>query len=61
MGCSPVCRLLAPLARLGRHACRGLTLPSSGRPPACFACLRSPLMSNVRRHVTERCRSRPHH
>src|SRR5689334_10772948 len=27
---------------------RGLTPPSSGRPPACFACLRSPLMSNVR-------------
>jgi hypothetical protein len=27
---------------------RPLTLPSSGRPPARFACLRPPLMSNVR-------------
>ena len=29
---------------------RRLTPPSSGRPPAGFACLRSPLMSNVRSH-----------
>jgi hypothetical protein len=28
-----------------------LTPPSSGRPTACFACLRSPLMSNVSRHM----------
>ncbi len=27
-----------------------LTPPSSGRPPASFACFRPPLMSNVRRH-----------
>ena len=28
-----------------------LTPPSSGQPPACFAHLRSPLMSNVSRHM----------
>ena len=29
----------------------GLTLPSRGRPQASFACLRPPLMSNVRAHA----------
>src|SRR6185436_12940215 len=33
----------------GRVRCR-LTLPSRGRPQAGFACLRPPLMSNVRPH-----------
>ena len=31
-----------------------LTLPSSGRLPACFARFQPPLMSNVSRHVTHR-------
>ena len=32
-----------------RHAKMALTLPSSGRLPASFACFQPPLMSNVRR------------
>jgi hypothetical protein len=42
----------SPLQWAAQRACErsscGLTPPSSGRPTACFACLRSPLMSNVR-------------
>ena len=38
----------------GALSTSALTLPSRGRPQASFACLRPPLMSNVRRHELHR-------
>ena len=46
------------LAGITDSRARRLTPPSSGHPPAGCACLRLPLMSNVRRHSTRRCMHR---
>ena len=57
--------LPSPAVRTSQRRTQGLqwhlTSPSSGRAPASFACLRPPLMSNVRSHRSPSVRRRAMH